>query len=233
MKKIVIINDIHGNFSALNTILNSLNNQHIDLFIFTGDLIGIGANSNEVINLVKTIPNKIIVKGNHEDYLTTGLINPYACLENDHHNWQMTHISDENKLFIETIKNSEDLIIEGLSIHIEHYPKINGQTVNIIFENNYQAILDIFNNPKADVLIFGHNHYPQIIKKDKTIINIGACGCSNIHPGYTRYGLLTIDNKKLDIKTIEIKYDITDEIKKLDELNVPDKEFIKKTFFIK
>lgn len=232
MQTIIIINDIHGNFSALSAILNDVKSLNVDYYIFTGDLIGIGASGNKVIDQIKTIKNKIVVKGNHEDYLLNGFRNPNSAFENAHHDWIRNHISSENIAYLSTLKNVERIKCAGLLLHITHYPRYdNGKMINIIWTKKYEDLYPQFNDNEADLFIYGHNHFPEIIQGEKTLINIGAAGCSNINIGMTRYGILKINDKNytLDIKTIP--YDIKPERDLLDSLNVPDKEMIKDNFF--
>ncbi len=231
MTKLIIINDIHGNITALSKILEDIKGIKYNQIIFTGDLIGVGAHSNEVIDVVKTIQNKIVVKGNHEEYLISGFHNKNAGLEKEHHDWIKQHISTENQEYIKTFKDFVDLRIEYLNLHICHYMKYFGKMYPIVFENNYEKIISICKDINADLIIFGHNHFPQIFKKEPAIINVGSSGCTNIHPGYTRYGILSIDKNQYNLEVKELKYDITYERESLDKLNVPDRDMIKKVFF--
>ena len=72
--KIGIITDIHSNIHALNSVINEFNKIKVDKIICCGDIIGIGANPEEVVQRLIQIKDKlIIVKGNHEQYLLNGL----------------------------------------------------------------------------------------------------------------------------------------------------------------
>ena len=66
MTKIIIINDLHGNATALKAVLPKIKELSPDYVFCPGDIIGIGPHSNEVIDLVRTIPNFYASKGNHE-----------------------------------------------------------------------------------------------------------------------------------------------------------------------
>ena len=94
MHRIGLITDIHGNDLALKEALKRLDGK-VDEIICLGDLIGIGPNGNEVIEIVKKIKNFSCVLGNHDRYLLYGFDNPYSCTQADHQEWIKNHISNE------------------------------------------------------------------------------------------------------------------------------------------
>ena len=72
--KIGIISDIHGNVKALNAVLKELEKQNIDKIICLGDLIGGSPMSEEVVQKIIEIKDRIIiVRGNRERYIIEGM----------------------------------------------------------------------------------------------------------------------------------------------------------------
>src|SRR3989338_9997626 len=63
--KIAIIADVHSNLEALEGVLKDISNKNVDEIICLGDLVGYGANPNEVIELIKK-KNIKCIKGNHD-----------------------------------------------------------------------------------------------------------------------------------------------------------------------
>ena len=70
--RIAIISDIHGNFVALETVLNDLKAEHIDRIVCLGDVTSGGPQPGEVIAQLKTL-NCPVVMGN----MDTRCLNPY------------------------------------------------------------------------------------------------------------------------------------------------------------
>jgi len=66
--KLAIISDVHANLTALQAILKKVEHYKVDKFILLGDLINYGMRPNEVVELVKSMDDRFIVKiwGNHE-----------------------------------------------------------------------------------------------------------------------------------------------------------------------
>ena len=83
--KIAVITDIHGNLEALTSILNDIKTKNVDKIICLGDVIGLGVNSKECLDLI--IDNNIdMVLGNHELYCIRGTqIDPSIVGEEKEH----------------------------------------------------------------------------------------------------------------------------------------------------
>jgi len=62
--KILVISDIHANLTALETVLKAAGD--FDAAWCLGDLVGYGADLNECVERVRSLPNLLCVKGNHD-----------------------------------------------------------------------------------------------------------------------------------------------------------------------
>ena len=83
---IAIFSDIHGNYQALTSILNDINNKGIKKIYCLGDIISIGPCSRECLDLVMNSNIKTVL-GNHEIYFTRGTkIDKKADHEQKDHN---------------------------------------------------------------------------------------------------------------------------------------------------
>ena len=76
-----VLGDIHGNLSALETVLARLDQEGVDVLISVGDVVGYGAAPHECIELLRA-REAIVVKGNHDaacvGELSDRYFNPYA-----------------------------------------------------------------------------------------------------------------------------------------------------------
>lgn len=69
-----IIGDIHGMYDALRVLIDQLDNEWLDKFVFLGDYIDYGPSSKEVIDLILGLGDKAIcLMGNHEHLLLQSL----------------------------------------------------------------------------------------------------------------------------------------------------------------
>ena len=68
--KVLVLSDVHGNLPSLEHVLKS--EKSFDLLISLGDVVNYGPWSNECVDLLDTLENKILLKGNHEDAFLSG-----------------------------------------------------------------------------------------------------------------------------------------------------------------
>ena len=95
-----VFSDVHSNLEALDVVLRFFEDLEVGGYICCGDLVGYGAQPNEVLDRVRALPNASVIVGNH-DLAVIGRIdvdwfNPYAraaalwtrdALSESHRNW--------------------------------------------------------------------------------------------------------------------------------------------------
>ena len=67
---IALIADVHGNALALDACLAQAQKLGVERYVFLGDLVGYGAEPNQVVNRVRGIGGTIAVLGNHDHAVT-------------------------------------------------------------------------------------------------------------------------------------------------------------------
>jgi serine/threonine protein phosphatase 1 len=70
--QLYVVGDVHGCHSTLDRLLAELEPTPEDLVIFVGDLVRKGPNSASVVDLVRSRPNFMSVRGNNEEKLLRG-----------------------------------------------------------------------------------------------------------------------------------------------------------------
>lgn len=81
-EKIFVVGDLHGDFRSYSKITEKLGREEGSLFVFLGDFADRGDKGFEIIESLMEISsreNVILLKGNHEDYSTSGMPNFYPC----------------------------------------------------------------------------------------------------------------------------------------------------------
>jgi predicted phosphodiesterase len=67
--KYAIISDVHGNYHALKAALADAEKQGVDMYLFIGDYSYGFPWGNEVVDAIRGIENKAIIRGNGENYI--------------------------------------------------------------------------------------------------------------------------------------------------------------------
>ena len=98
--KIAVFSDIHGNLSALKTILKRINEENPDLTIFLGDIFQRGHEEIECLELLKE-SGIVCIKGNCELYLANGVdIDPDVEYLRDYYDGARDKLTDEQLQFV-------------------------------------------------------------------------------------------------------------------------------------
>ena len=128
--KIGLISDIHGNKKALDTVLEQLEKKNIDKIICIGDLVGGAPMSEEVVQKIISMGQKVVaVKGNRESYIIDGMPNlvhdekiKIGDEQLQRNEWIKKELSDSSIAFISKLPKEILCEIERKKIYIAHYP---------------------------------------------------------------------------------------------------------------
>ena len=190
MKK-AIISDIHSNLEALTSVLADIKSKGIDKIYCLGDIIGYGANPNEVIELAKNFD--LTIKGNHDLAMKVGRTygDGYEMVESIE--WTQKQLSGpRNTDKLEFLENLPEEKLEDKILYIHGSPR---SALNEYLENesNAKIIFEQYMHV-PDFCLIGHTHIPKIFQyKDgnvstilpseepialepKMIINVGSVG---------------------------------------------------------
>jgi len=69
--RVLVLSDIHGNLPSLEYIIK--NEKSVDLIISLGDVVNYGPWSNECVDVLETLDNKVLIMGNHEEAFISGI----------------------------------------------------------------------------------------------------------------------------------------------------------------
>ena len=233
-----IITDIHNNVTALRAVLKQLKQRNCDNIICCGDIIGIGPEPEETVQEMIRVRGLISVRGNHENYLLEGM--PTECPneehmsfgEMEHHRWEHRLLSDASVAFLRGLPKRIDFVSEGLRVSVMHSCiDQNGRYSKSVRNPTESDLQTMFADVESDVILYGHDHSPNICRGEKLFINVGSLGCPSMARNIARAGVLSVENGKATIELIEVRYNVDEVIGRIDALNYPEAQIIKKYFF--
>ena len=230
MKRIAVFSDIHGNLEALESILNDIERNNIDEVIYLGDVIGIGPNPKECLDLIMDSRIKM-VKGNHEIYqLNDDLYyNHLTDGEKAHRDWVKAQLDQKELDYIANLPMTIEELIDGKLFVFSHFffddSKEYFQPLNILGD---KRIFEVAKSLETDYMFFGHSHDAFQINNDGLFTCVGSSGCTK--KNVTFYTIVEVEDKSVRITKKEIVYDRKTFEKKMKE-DYPDIERIKPIFF--
>lgn len=201
--KIAIISDIHGNYYALQKVIEDAKANNVDRFIFAGDYIFDLPFANEVVHTLMDMDNAVVIAGNKEGYLRTqehkrwnnaqmgSAYQIYSELQEEVYNYLLA-LKDECIITLDSgarmyvthylngldQKSKKDCSSSGYRKKIQQSPFTHEEFLldfsELINQGQYKEIIDKID---ASVIIFGHNHLQAYGYCDKKlVINPGSCG---------------------------------------------------------
>ena len=181
MEKVAILSDVHGNLTALQTVLSDIENRGITKIYCLGDSVIKCANPDKVIDILRE-KCQVMLLGNCDEII---------CRPNIEHGrfWSRDKIGDQRANYIYNSPISYEFYMSGYLIRLFHASPLslehifnpmhpNSDTIyfNKIILNpedlfkNTQFIGKTENDPVPDIVGYGHLHTPNILRfKNKTI----------------------------------------------------------------
>ncbi len=157
--RILVISDIHANYTALNAVLNDAGN--VDETWCLGDIVGYGPDPNATVERVRAIPNLTCILGNH-DMAAIGEI-PFEAFNGDARRTLEYHervLTADNMNFLRSLPSN--LQVRG-DVSIVHGSPRNSVWEYILNTLSARLNFDHFNTPWCFV---GHSHLQCMFQLD-------------------------------------------------------------------
>jgi len=230
MDKVAVISDIHGNISALQSVIEDIKARGINRIICIGDLVGKGPDSGKAVEMIKQCC-EIVVKGNWDDFI----IKPQ---ESTTLKWHQEQLTAEQENYLQGLPFSVDFFMSGKLIRLFHasprsvYDRIQPwdsiERRLSLFENTLSTE-NIAGKREPDVICYGdiHNAYIQTIK-GKTACNVGSVG-NPLDMTQASYAILegNYGSEELtgfSIQLVRVPYNIDIAVKRAKEVGMPELE---------
>ena len=171
--RILVISDLHANLTALEAVLADAG--EVDATWCLGDVIGYGPDPNEVVELVRTIPNLTCVLGNH-DVAVLGQMDDAVFNTEARRSllWQKKQLTDGNKGYLENLPQNA-LVLGDVTI-------AHGSPRDPVWEyilNTLVARLN-FQGFETSYCFVGHSHIQCMFQldliKDRVSLEIPKVG---------------------------------------------------------
>lgn len=258
MDKIALIADIHGNLTALETVLADIKSRGISHIYCLGDIAIKGVSPDEVTNLIRK-HCEVVVRGNCDHLLAHNCV---VKLQK----WTTQHMNSKNVEWLGNLPISHDFYLSGHLVRIFHASPLSMKHIfNPLHSNidsadykNFEILdpMELFKNtkfigkteddPTPDIIGYAHIHSPNLFRfKNKTIFNTGSVGLpieidnddTDIELSHfstiSSYIILEgkLNSKEISsysINLVRLPYNVEKEIKKLEQSDIPDKKILLK-----
>ncbi len=177
--KIAVFSDIHGNLSALKTVLRQISEKGADLTVFLGDIFQRGNEAFECLELLKN-SGAVCLKGNCELYAEHGVdVDPDVEHLREYYDGIRKRLTAEQMEFIRNMPLFYEAECQGRKLHFSHFLFIDKELAypflplsslkNGTFDEacKNEAVM------KYDLAVIGHCH-ENFVKGN--VISVSAAG---------------------------------------------------------
>ena len=255
MEKIAIISDVHGNISALDTVLSDIEKRGIKRIFCLGDYVIKCVHPDLVIDKLREVCEVMLI-GN-SDY---AICRPEAKTKKF---WSRELIGEERANFIYHLPVFYEFYMSGHLVRLFHASPYGLDNIyNPMFSNkdtqysgtelsgpeelfkNTEFIGKSSDDPEPDIVGYGHIHTPCLVRyKNKTLFNPGSVGIpvemmnSDIHDKSNKFSTLAsyiviegnYNSKELDsisFNLVRVPYNIQKEIDAIEASDLPNKKMV-------
>lgn len=237
--RFAVITDIHGNRPALSAVLNEIAcTKEIESIYCLGDMIGIGPDTNEVLEILFSDKRISMIIGNHDEAvlaLLEGEKHPEShSSAKKHHQWVADRMDPSFIPLLVKLPREIKITNDGHRILFTHYNldhngHISQDPFSSIVEPTLQNIEKLFSHREFDLICFGHHHPIHYFKGSRSVyLNPGSLGCSK--EALAPYCIVEVNDKGIKVDLKKVSYDKTEFLLSYDLLQVPDREFLLKAF---
>lgn len=205
--KLAIFSDVHANIQALEAVWEDIQAQAADEIYCLGDLVGYGANPNEVIEFIrqKNVPT---IMGNYDNGVGLDL-DSCGCVYSDPRLdrlgelsiwWSRGHTAQENKEFLRSLPKEMRLSDSGTNLLLVHgsprslHEYLPEERPTVTFER-------IAKVAQCDMMLFGHTHIPYRKHVGETLfVNTGSVGRPK--DSDPRAGYVILESDEVDFRRV-------------------------------
>ena len=236
--RIAFISDIHGNFTAFESVLADIQKTGVDQVICLGDVATLGPQPVEVLNALRKL-NSINIRGNHDaamlepdkaaEYEITDYLVP------DLH-WGRARLTEDDFDFLRSFKPEHEILFPNGVKLLAFHGSPHSVTELIVATTSPEKLDQIFEGQSASVFIGGHSHI-QMYRRygNKLVLNSGSVGNAFVHaytPGkppsllpWAEYAILEQSGNMLHVDLRRIYFDTDALLKIVRESSLPGKDW--------
>lgn len=223
--RIALFSDVHGNLSALEAVLDSINRHQVDLTVFAGDLCLVGPRPAACVRLLRErrIPS---VYGNTDEWVVLDRARSPDPLR-ELTRWTADQLSADDSRWLRSLPFSMTIgptADPASALHIVHAnpqdvkqiiypPEAAQQTRYGEIRQPDSALAEMLAGLRAQTLAFGHLHIPSVRPwHNYLLLNISSVSMAGDDDSRAKYALATWDAWHWSAEHVFVEYDVQAEV---------------------
>jgi putative phosphoesterase len=228
--RVAILTDVHGNAAALRAALADIDRTaDVERIYSLGDMIAIGPDTNEVLDMLFFRDDVSMILGNHEDAVLAAVAGDdpgSPGTERIHHFWVASQIVPQFVSALRSLPRRLQPEYEGQQLLLIHYHLTpDGRFAPVDREPTLEKLEHLYAGSTAAAVCFGHHHPVHLYRSTQRLyVNPGSLGCC--HEPLARYAILICESTGVHAELRAVPYDNRDFLASYRRLDVPAGDFI-------
>lgn len=207
--RIGLIADIHGNFIALETVLNELKREQVDDIICLGDVAALGPQPHEVLERLREL-NCPVVMGNVDDWYLQPLPEGDDELR-EIVQWGLQQFTDADLDYLRSFPPVIEMALDADKTLLCYHGSPRSYNEVIGSTTPTAEVKSMFAGYQAWVMVGGHTHIQMLRRYGQALlINPGSVGLPgvgpdredlprNTHVHWAEYAIMTLRNGQVSV----------------------------------
>ncbi len=237
--RVAIYSDVHGNLSALEAVLESIESQTgVDQVIFAGDIAVFGPRPAECLELLRKQQIQAIV-GNTDEWIFNPppLVDGLEAQEKERRlnlqaicNWTKEQLDTESLTWLNRLSQSFSLTLEPSENSADALLIVHANPIDLgqlVFPSEQKQIelygrirqvdsdlTHLFSQVSASTIAFGHLHIPNIRTwREKRLVNVSSVSLPGDGDPRAKYAILTWNEVSgWQVEHVRVSYSVDSEI---------------------
>jgi len=223
--KIAIISDLHSNIEALQACLDKARALNVEQYVCLGDIVGYGPDPAAILELVTSLPNVVVIRGNHEEALFGAYYKGLRQHIQQTIDWTKQQLSEAQLNYLQALPYQQN--VQGMTmVHATaDRPEKWGYLYNIELARKCMSASD------TKLIFVGHTHQPQVFyetpskeikcltpqagvkipvyQQGRYVINVGSVGQPRDDNNAASFVVYDTDERELLFCRVAYEYAVT------------------------
>ncbi len=218
MRRLAFISDVHSNLEALTTVMNVIEGAEV---FCLGDVVGYGANPNEVVEVLMDAKAKVLM-GNHDSAAVTGDVGGFNARAALAAVWTRERLTRENLAFLSALPLRLVEEVEGAKLYAVHGSPDDPLREYVDPRTHAELFSHYLQKTNSHVISLGHTHVPFAwTGEGGTVFNPGSVGQPRDGDPRASFALATFEHGRAEVELKRVEYDVGTASRKIIEAGLP------------
>jgi predicted phosphodiesterase len=218
---------------ATTAALDALDAMHCTTVVHVGDAIAIGPHPREVLTALAERDVTCIL-GNHDCWFAFGLperwVSRMSAEELEHQRWTHAQLANADRQAVRRWPYEVTIRIGMQRVVFLHYARRLDGEFDFVEDPSPADFRRLYRPVAGEIVVFGHDHRPfDITHAGRRFISPGSLGCHDRAEARALV-LSATSTGNVAVEKISAPYDDRDLLADFDRREVPDRDFIRRTF---